>query len=184
MGIKAFSVCKAGMWKSYYKTIPVEKEFWILGKIYPKCLNAERKLYVVKTKNYKVWRTVRSTLKTKQKLFHVIGKSCGNVCNQNRNENYNEQLDRLSKYYTKCRKQIGPKHKDVVIAKKRYKLADKSKRVSNARYLAMKKKCELIAYRMNKKKCDATGKFLEPVHFMRRAGRGQKRRTTKIQKES
>merc|ERR1712129_294418 len=163
--IKAFSVCKAGMWKSYYKTIPVEKEFWILGKIYPKCLNAERKLNVVKTKNYKVWRTVRSTLKTKQKLFYVIGKSCGNVCNQNRNENYNEQLDRLSKYYTKCRKQIGPKHKDVVIAKKRYKLADKSKRVSNARYLAMKKKCELIAYRMNKKKCDATGKFLGACAF-------------------
>jgi len=163
--IKAFSLCKAGMWKSYYKTIPVEKEFWILGKIYPKCITAERKLNVVKTKNYKVWRTSRSTLKTKQKLFYAIGKSCGNVCNQNRNENYNEQLSRLSKYYTKCRKQIGPKYKDVVIAKKKYKLADRSKTVSNARYLAMKKKCELIAYRMNRKKCDATGKFLGACAF-------------------
>jgi len=163
--IKAFSLCKAGMWKSYYKTIPVEKEFWILGKIYPKCLNAERKLNTVKVRNYKVWTTERSTLKTKQKLLKVIARSCVNVCNPMKNENYNEQLARLSQYYTKCRGKIGPKHKDVVVAKKKYKSADKSKRLSNAMYLAMKKKCELIAYRMNKKKCDATGKFLGACAF-------------------
>jgi len=163
--IKAFSLCKAGMWKSYYKTIPVEKEFWILGKIYPKCLNAERKLNTIKTRNYKVWTTSKSTLKTKQKLLKVVARSCVNVCNPNKNENYNEQLARLSKYYTKCRGKIGPKHKDVIIAKKKYKSADKSKRLSNAMYLAMKKKCELIAYRMNKKKCDATGKFLGSCAF-------------------
>lgn len=163
--IKAFSLCKAGMWKSYYKTIPVEKDFWILGKIYPKCLNAERKLNVVKTQNYKVWTTAKSNLKTKQKLFYVIGKSCGNVCGPNKNENYNEQLARLSKYYTKCKKQIWPKYKDVVSAKKTYKAADYKKKMSNAMYLAMKKKCELIAYRMNKKKCDATGKFLGACAF-------------------
>merc|ERR1711933_412655 len=81
----------------------------------------------------------------KQKLLKVIARSCVNVCNPMKNENYNEQLARLSKYYTKCRGKIGPKHKDVIIAKK--------------------KKCELIAYRMNKKKCDATGKFLGACAF-------------------
>jgi len=153
--VQAFKLCKVKMWKKYDKAVPVEGAFWVLGEVYPKCIDAERKLNVLKTKNYKVWKASKSTLKTKQQLFKAVGRSCVNVCGRNKNENYNEQLTRLSKYYVDCKKKIGPKYKDVVAAKKKFKSSDKAKTLSNLKYIAMKKKCELIAYRMNQKKCRA-----------------------------
>jgi len=157
LDIKAFKLCKTKMWKSYDKAVPVEGAFWALGEIYPKCISAEKKLDVLKTRNYKVWTTSKSTLTTKEKIFKAVARNCVNVCSKNHNENYEEQLTRLAKYYTGCRKQLGPKYKDVVTAKKKFKSADTAKTLSNARYIAMKKKCELIAYRMNQKKCRAVG---------------------------
>jgi len=153
--VNAFKLCKVKMWKKYDKAVPVEGAFWVLGEVYPKCIDAERKLNVLKTKNYKVWKASKSTLKTKQQLFKAVGRACVNVCGQNKNENYNEQLTRLSKYYVDCKKKIGPNYKDVVAAKKKFKSSDKAKTLSNLKYIAMKKKCELIAYRMNQKKCRA-----------------------------
>merc|ERR1712008_274457 len=117
--IQAFALCKAKMWKSYDKAVPVEGAFWALGEIYPKCRNAEKRLSVLRTRNYKVWTTFKSTLTTKQKIFKAIGRNCGNVCNKNHNENYEEQLTRLAKYYVGCRKKLGPKYKDVVAATKK-----------------------------------------------------------------
>jgi len=174
--IKAFKPCKAKMWKKYDKAVPVEGAFWVLGEIYPKCIDAEKKLNVLKTRNYRVWTTSKSTLKTKQRIFKAVGRSCVNVCNKNKNENYNEQLSRLSKYYVSCRKKIGPKYKDVVAAKKKYKSSDKAKTLSNLKYIAMKKKCELIAYRMNQKKCRAVGILSGSCSFYNECWKRAKRR--------
>jgi len=174
--IKAFKLCKAKMWKKYDKAVPEEGAFWVLGEIYPKCIDAESKLNVVKTRNYKVWKASKSTLKTKQKIFKAVGRACVNVCNRNKNENYNEQLSRLSKYYVDCRKKIGPKYKEVVAAKKKYKSSDKEKTLSNLKYIAMKKKCELIAYRMNQKKCRAVDILSGSCSFYNECWKRSKRR--------
>jgi len=179
LDIKAFKLCKTKMWKSYDKAVPVEGAFWVLGEIYPKCTSAEKKLNVLKIRNYKVWKTSKSTLTTKEKIFKAIGRNCVNVCNKNHNENYEEQLGRLAKYYTGCRKQLGPKYKDVVAAKKKFKSADKAKTLSNAKYIAMKKKCELIAYRMNQKKCSAVGILKGSCSFYEECWKRSKRRYDK-----
>merc|ERR1719242_190626 len=93
LDIKAFKLCKTKMWKSYDKAVPVEGAFWVLGEIYPKCISAEKKLDVLKIKHDKVWKTWKSTLTTREKIFKAIGRNCGNVCNKNSNENLEEHLD-------------------------------------------------------------------------------------------
>jgi len=176
--IKAFKPCKAKMWKKYDKAAAVEGAFWVLGNIYPRCIDAEKKLNLLKTKSYKVWTASKSTYKTKQKIFKAVSRACGNVCSQNKNENYNEQLVRLAQYYVRCRKKIGPKYKDAVAAKKKYKASDKAKTLNNLKYIAMKKKCELIAYRMNQQKCQAVGILSSSCSFYNECWKRAKRQYT------
>jgi len=155
--IKAFALCKTKMWKSYDKAIPMEKTFWILGEIYPKCTKAEELLKVNKMKSDKLYETVKSEVATKKKLAAIVEKDCKNVCENEVYENYNEQLEKLSKYYGDCVKKIKPKIDDVAKATEELKEKTVQKALDDARYKAMKSKCDLIAYRMNGKKCQAVG---------------------------
>merc|ERR1712156_708059 len=61
LNIKAFEKCKITMWRKYDKAIPVERDHWIMGLIYPKCIKAEDKLKMASkknAKNSKHWRAV------------------------------------------------------------------------------------------------------------------------------
>merc|ERR1712012_464000 len=102
LDIKAFLLCKTKMWKSYDKAVPLEKDFWVLGHIYPRCTSAESKLKVISTKSDKLYTTQKSNLGTKKKLATIVEKECKNVCSDQKFETYHEQLDKLSKYYTDC----------------------------------------------------------------------------------
>ena len=42
--VRAFKRCKTSMWSKYKKAIPMERDHWIMGLIYPKCIRAEKKL--------------------------------------------------------------------------------------------------------------------------------------------
>merc|ERR1712051_922634 len=81
-----------------------------------------------------------------------VDKDCKNVCSNHKFENYEEQLKKLSKYYKGCVKKIEPKHDDIKNATKKFEKIVKKKGDDDGRYKAMKNKCDLIAYRMNKKK--------------------------------
>jgi len=163
--IKAFAKCKTTMWKKYDGVIPVEKDFWILGNIYPKCWRAETNLATAKKVADTKEKTLKNDVKVSKKLLKAEERKCTNVCNNNKEENYNEQLDRLADYYTKCKKAIKPKLDAMEKVTKQYKTAVKQKKLGDARYEAMKKKCKLIAYRMNNKKCDARKKFAGSCSF-------------------
>jgi len=165
LDIKAFSACKLKMWKSYDEAIPIEKEFWVLSEIYPKCTKAESKLKTYKTKSDKIYDTQKSALKTKKKLAEVVEKSCTNVCNNKKFETYHEQLDKLAKYYTGCAKKILPKINDLKNATKKFAKVVTTKKLDDAKYLAMRKKCDLIAYRMNGRKCAAVLKLKNSCSF-------------------
>jgi len=157
LDIKAFLACKTGMWKNYFKAIPMEKDFDILGKIYPKCSIAVSKLQVKSLASDKIYKTQSSNLNTKKQLLKYEEDKCTNTCANQHLENYQEQLDKLEKYYQTCKDDIKPKIDDVIKEMNRYKNISLTKNFDNAKYLAMKQKCDLIAYRMNKKKCEATG---------------------------
>jgi len=163
--IKAFLLCKTTMWKGYDKTLPIEKDFWVLGEIYPKCTLAESKLKVTSTKSDKLHEVHKSNVGTKKKLASIVEKDCKNVCSNQKYENYNEQLKKLTKYYGQCVKKIKPKVEAVANATKKYLKVAGQKKLDNAKYLAMKSKCDLIAYRMNKKKCKAVEIFTGACSF-------------------
>merc|ERR1712156_685655 len=165
MDIKAFLLCKTKMWTGYDKAIPVEKDFWILGEIYPKCVTALEKLKVKSTKSDKLHEVHKSNVGTKKKLASVVEKDCKNVCSNQKYENYNEQLKKLTKYYGQCAKKIKPKIEAVANATKKYLKEAGVKKLDNARCKAMKSKCDLIAYRMNKKKCVAVEKLTGACSF-------------------
>jgi len=56
---------------------------------------------------------VESNYKTLKKLAQIEENKCTNVCNNKKFENYHEQLDALTKYYTDCKNNIGPRIKAV-----------------------------------------------------------------------
>jgi len=163
--IKAFALCKTKMWAAYDKAIPIEKEFWVLGEIYPKCVVAEEKLKDIKTATDKIHDAQKKDVETKKKLAKVVDKDCKNVCSNQKFENYEEQLKKLSKYYKGCVKKIEPKHDDIKNATKKFEKIVKKKGDDDGRYKAMKNKCDLIAYRMNKKKCLAVDKLTGACSF-------------------
>merc|ERR1711953_1636811 len=61
LNIKAFEKCKTTMWRKYDKAIPIERDHWIMGLIYPKCIAAEEKLKMDKKKNDKEFKTLESS---------------------------------------------------------------------------------------------------------------------------
>merc|ERR1719336_2077553 len=155
LNIKAFEKCKITMWRKYDKVIPVERDHWIMGLIYPKCIKAEDKLKMASKKNAKEYKTLESSFRALKRLAKIEENKCTNVCNNKKFENYHEQLDALTKYYSDCKKKIGPavaavkKQKDKVFKK------DKIRKLSDAKYIAMRDKCKRIAYIMNTYKCKA-----------------------------
>jgi len=173
--IKAFLKCKTKMQSTYDKTIPVEKDFWALGKIYPKCIRAENKLKLLKDQTDGKTKTYMDNLKTKKRLAKAEEDKCTNVCAQGKEENYNEQLSRLVDYYDKCKKKIEPRFKDVQKAEKKYKTAAGEQKLSSAKYNAMKQKCKLIAFRMNNKKCKAVEMFDTSCSFYEECWKRAKR---------
>jgi len=154
---------KTTMWKKYDDVIPVEKDFWIVGNI--KCWRAETNLATAKKAADKKEKTLKNDVKVSEKLLKTKESKCTNVCNNNKEENYNEQLDRLADYYTHCKTLIKPKLDAIKKVTKQYETAVKQKKLGDAKYEAMKKKCKLIAYRMNNKKCDARKKFAGSCSF-------------------
>merc|ERR1711874_35634 len=71
MNVLAFKRCKTTMWSKYKKAIPKERDHWIMGLIYPKCIKAESKLKDEKSTNDKEAKTYMSQLKTLKKLAKV-----------------------------------------------------------------------------------------------------------------
>jgi hypothetical protein len=175
LDIKAFLKCKTKMQSTYDKAIPVEKDFWILGEIYPKCIRAENKLKLDKDKVDSKTKTMLDRLKTKKRLAKAEEDKCGNVCAQGKVENYNEQLSRLADYYGKCKKKIAPRVADVTKTEKKYKTVAAEQKLKNAKYEAMKNKCKLIAYRMNNKKCKAVEMFDTSCSFYEECWKRAKR---------
>lgn len=157
LDIKAFKKCKTTMWGTYDRAIPVERDFWVLGEIYPKCIAAENALKLESDTSATKETSTKSSLKNSKKLLKAEGDRCSNVCTNQKNENYSEQLDRLAEYYTKCKTKIEPKWLKKEKLVKDYAKAEAAAKYSKAKYLAMLEKCKLIAYRMNVKKCDAVG---------------------------
>lgn len=153
--LKAFSKCKVAMWKKYDKVIYVERDHWIMGRIYPKCIKAENLLKLKRNKNDEVVKTFRNDLKVMKRRAKVEEVKCVNVCSNNKNENYNEELQRLVKYYKDCKNKIGPKVKQVNDLYKKLKPALVKKKLSDGKHDAMVKKCKKIAYVMNQYKCKA-----------------------------
>jgi hypothetical protein len=113
LNVLAFKKCKTSMWNQYKKAIPRERDFWIMGHLYPKCIRAEDKLKIFKRKDDTETKTYTSNLKTLKKLAKIEENKCGNVCRNKKFESYHEQLESLSIYYTRCKKKIGPKIMDV-----------------------------------------------------------------------
>jgi len=157
--IKGFRKCKNKMWASYDKTVPIEGSFWKLGKIYPTCLAKEEYLWTKKASAIKMEKILRRQLATTKRLLKVAGDRCTNVCRQLRQENYQEQLDRLKDYYGDCKKRIDPLWKNNEKLRKKHLAAAYDAEHGNAKYTIMVDKCKLIAFDMNTKKCQAVHKF-------------------------
>lgn len=155
LSIAAFRKCKVKMWDSYRRSIQLEKMFWKLSQVYPKCSDAETNLKIAKIVSKKNMKGIASVFGASKALMKVQGKSCGNVCANLGIENYHDKLTRLYRFYKKCKNKIYPLHKRLVSYRKTYKkkkiLADEK---SN-RAKAMRNKCNLIAYLMNLRKCQA-----------------------------
>jgi len=151
--IKAFSKCKLSMWKGYGKALKTEKKHWMMSKIYPKCIKAEKLLRLKKITNGQIMKTYVNNLKVLKRLAKAEEKSCTNVCSNDKLANYHEQLSRLVKYYKDCKKRIGSRVMEINKLNKKWKPFAKKNAVSDAKYLAMKKKCKKIAYLMNQDKC-------------------------------
>jgi len=153
--VRAFKRCKTSMWSKYKKAIPMERDHWIMGLIYPKCIRAEKKLKIRQQQNDQETKTYTSNLKTLKKLAKIEENKCGNICKNQKFENYHEQLESLMIFYTNCKKKIEPRIKDVKNCSDNLNKKIKDKKLSDAKYLAMKKKCDKIAYVMNGYKCKA-----------------------------
>merc|ERR1712008_406582 len=106
------------MWRNYGRALPYEKRYWQLKTIYPKCIKAERYWNLQRIKVCKIYKKARNMYINYRKLHKIAGNKCVNVCNNHKNENYHEQLQRLATYYKKCKKNIGPLLKKVKQAKK------------------------------------------------------------------
>jgi len=157
--IQAFKRCKFKMWKNYAKALPLEKNYQIYEEIYPKCIHAEKKLKLQHDLVMQKYELAKDVYDTNKQLMTVQGRTCINVCTNHRNENYHEQLRRLARYYTKCKKKLGPLKRDMEQAKKIYIKEHKKHWKSGAKYKAMKKKCFKIAFLMNREKCQSVTKL-------------------------
>jgi len=153
--IKAFEKCKTSMWLKYDKAIPIERDHWIMGMIYRRCITAENKLKLHKQKNDATTKTLKKDLNVLKKLAKAEEDRCNNICNNDQLENYHEQLEKLFGYYKNCKAKIAPRVKNVKDAQKKAVAAASHKKLSDAKYLAMKSKCLKIAYIMNQYKCKA-----------------------------
>jgi len=102
--VRAFKRCKTSMWSKYKKAIPMERDHWIMGLIYPKCIRAEKKLKIRQQQNDQETKTYTSNLKTLKKLAKIEENKCGNICKNQKFENYHEQLESLMIFYTNCKK--------------------------------------------------------------------------------
>jgi len=157
--IKAFEMCKTAMWRKYDKAIPIERDHWIMGVIYPKCIRAENKLKLLKQKNDVIAKTLNRDLNIMKKLAKAEEDQCSNICSNDRYENYHEELERLFKYYAKCKAKIEPRVQNVKDTMKKAVAAASHKKLSDAKYQAMQKKCLKIAFVMNQYKCRAVEKL-------------------------
>jgi len=153
--IDAFRKCKVGIWNSYKKTVALEKKYWKLSQIYPKCLGAEEKTLVAKIVGTKSIIHIQNMMKRLKALIKYQGRSCGNVCANQGHEGYHQQLRRLTRFYRKCRKKLFPFYQRFADMKKAYKKKKPAADEHINRYKAMKNKCKLIAYLMNTRKCEA-----------------------------
>jgi len=153
--IKAFEKCKTTMWRNYDKAIPIERDHWIMGLIYPKCINAENTLKLLKQKHDGAAKTLNGDVIIMKKLAKAEEDRCGNICSNGKFENYHEQIEKLFGYYKTCKEKIGPRVKNVKDTQKKAVAAASQKKLSDAKYLAMKNKCLKIAYIMNQHKCKA-----------------------------
>jgi len=159
LSIKAFKKCKTTMWENYGRALPYEHRYWQLKTIYPKCIKAERYWNLNRIKVWKVYKKARNMYINYKKLHKIAGRKCVNVCTNQKNENYHEQLQRLVTYYKKCKKSIGPLLKKEKNAKKMYIHQYKRHYWNRAKYIAMRKKCLKIAYLMNVRKCQSVYKL-------------------------
>jgi len=163
--IIAFKKCKTAMHDKYDKALPMERDHWVMSTIYPKCIKAENKLKLLKEKNDEKVKTLNNLWKVQKKLAKAEEKKCSNVCKNNKIENYHEQLEKLVLYYKKCKDKIGPKVEEVEKTGKKVVKAATDKKLSDAKYLAMKKKCLKIAYLMNQHKCQAVQTLDSSCYF-------------------
>jgi len=159
LSIKAFKKCKTTMWENYGRALPYEHRYWQLKTIYPKCIKAERYWNLNRVKVWKVYKKAKNMYINYKKLHKIAGRKCVNVCTNQKNENYHEQLQRLVTYYKKCKKSIGPLLKKEKNAKKMYIHQYKRHYWNRAKYIAMRKKCLKIAYLMNVRKCQSVYKL-------------------------
>jgi len=159
LSIQAFKKCKTTMWRNYGRALPYEKRYWQLKTMYPKCIKAERYWNLQRVKAWKVYKKVKNMYFNFRKLHKIQGNKCVNVCTNNKNENYHEQLKRLVGYYAKCKKKIGPLLKKEKQAKKTYIRQYRKHYWNRAKYIAMRKKCLKIAYLMNYRKCQSVYKL-------------------------
>lgn len=141
------------MWNTYQKSILLEKKYWKLSQIYPKCWGAESKLKLAQDVSAQSAVHLKNMLKQLKALLRAQGRECGNVCANRGAENYQEQLHRLSRFYRKCEQKLFPLFEKISIVEKRYK--EKMAGETHKRHTAMRDKCKLIAYLMNLAKCEA-----------------------------
>lgn len=153
--IDAFRRCKVTMWGAYKKAVVLEKKYWKLSQIYPKCMRAEQKSQLVKIVSDKGIVHVQNMLKRLKALIRYQGRTCGNVCANHGHEGYHQQLIRLTRFYRKCRKKLFPFYQRFSSMKNTYKKKKPLADERSNRYKAMKDKCKLIAYLMNTAKCEA-----------------------------
>jgi len=157
--IAAFKNCKVKMWNSYTKAVLLQKKYWKLSQIYPKCMVTEDKLKLAKIVSARSVDHLKETIKQLKALLKAQGRTCGNVCANRGHESYHEQLHRLARFYGKCKKRLVPTSEKLKSVEKRYK--EKIEGLAHKRYIAMRDKCKLIAYLMNRAKCDAVTHMAE-----------------------
>jgi len=94
--IAAFKNCKVKMWNSYTKAVLLQKKYWKLSQIYPKCMVTEDKLKLAKIVSARSVDHLKETIKQLKALLKAQGRTCGNVCANRGHESYHEQLHRLA----------------------------------------------------------------------------------------
>jgi len=158
--VNAFKKCKTSMWSNFRRAIPLEKKHWMIARVYPKCIIAENALRLEMGRVGVTYRRALSIYRNNKRLLKAMGKSCGNTCtNHKRTENYHEQLQRLYDFYGKCKKKLAPINRRLVSAKKLFKKENAKTVVTKAKYYAMRKKCMMMAYRQNVRKCQSVARL-------------------------